>query len=139
MNAINTLPALAAVLLSACSLYQPAPAAPQGVYINPHSATPPSCQQLQQQIDTLEQAPRTDVYNPGLSNAGTPFAFKNANTDSLKQLKRRAARQGCYDRPAHSAPSTPVGKATRLSFEQCFQQCQRLTKRSAEQCFDSCK
>lgn len=140
-------------LLSACVAQPPQST---GVFINASSKGPLSCKELEEKISYLEEVPKTETFTPNNNaNNTVPFAFKNQYTDELKALKRKAARQGCYDRPAYIAPlpapninrpsniqnAQPLLDTTRqqLTFDQCFTKCKELTNRTNEQCFDSCK
>lgn len=137
-----------AASLAACSLHKPEAA--KGIYINPEARAALSCKQLEEKISVLEAAPKTEVYNPSSNASGIPFTFKNEVVDRLKTMKRTAAKNGCYDRPAYIQPIarpatvTPTSKLIdtqrqQLSFDQCYAKCKSLTSRSNEQCFDSCK
>lgn len=131
-------------LVSACGKRNTTQAS---VLINPQQ--PQTCQQLETQIKTLEETPKTEVFTP--EGSPVPFTFKNKYTDQLKALKRQAAIKGCYDRPAYipqkvtvppaikKTPAPIKTQTTTLNFDQCFTKCKQYTSRSNEQCFDSCK
>lgn len=143
-----TLISYTAASLAACSLHKPEAA--KGIYINPEARAALSCKQLEEKITILEAAPKSEVFNPRANASGVPFILKNDILDKLKTMRRTAAKNGCYDRPAYIEPIRPVNTVApavklidtqrqQLSFDQCFAKCKDLTNRTNEQCFDSCR